>query len=99
MQDINTTLKEPKTERGRSRRQLFRHYCGSSVPRNGREALTKDTRFLCFRALTLNSSTYRITPYHVSQNMGSYLHLNMSKIQIIEGYRTLEFFPYIARHY
>ena len=26
MQDINTVPKEPKTERGCSRRQLFRHY-------------------------------------------------------------------------
>ena len=30
-QDINTTPKKPKTERGCSRRQLFRHFCGSSV--------------------------------------------------------------------
>ena len=30
-QDINTTPKEPKTERGCSGRQLFRHFCGSSV--------------------------------------------------------------------
>ena len=30
LQDINTTPIEPKTERGCSRRQLFRHYCRSS---------------------------------------------------------------------
>ena len=30
-QDINTTPKEPKTERGCSRKQLFRRFCGSSV--------------------------------------------------------------------
>ena len=30
LQDINTTPKEPKTERGRSRRQLFRPFWGSS---------------------------------------------------------------------
>ena len=34
LQDINTTPKEPKTERGCSRRQLFRHFYGSSVRRN-----------------------------------------------------------------
>ena len=34
LQVINTTPKEPKTERGRSRRQLFRHFCCSSVRRN-----------------------------------------------------------------
>ena len=34
LQDINTTPKEPKTERGRRRRQLFRHFCGSLVRRN-----------------------------------------------------------------
>ena len=33
LQDINTTPKEPKTERGRSRRQLFRPFRGSSVER------------------------------------------------------------------
>ena len=32
--DINTTPKKPKPERGRSRRQRFRHFCGSSVRRN-----------------------------------------------------------------
>ena len=30
-QDISTTPKEPKTERGCSRRQPFRHFCSSSV--------------------------------------------------------------------
>ena len=34
LQDINTTPKEPKTERGRSRRQQFRPFWGSLVRRN-----------------------------------------------------------------
>ena len=36
LQDINTTPKELKTERGRSRKQLFRPFKGSSVRRNER---------------------------------------------------------------
>ena len=35
--DINTTPIEPKTERCCSRRQQFRHYCGSSGRRNNRQ--------------------------------------------------------------
>ena len=44
LQDITTTPAGPKTKRGCSRRQLFRHYCGSSGQRNNRqnrEALLK----------------------------------------------------------
>ena len=31
--------------------------------------------------------------------MGSYLHPNMVKMQILEGYAEFEFFAYIARDY
>ena len=34
LQGINMTPKEQKTERGRSRRRLFRHFCGSSIRLN-----------------------------------------------------------------
>ena len=62
LQDINTTPKEPKTERDCSHRQLLRYYCSSSVWRNNREALLKNNP----HTLTQNSNTHRTTPYHVS---------------------------------
>lgn len=37
LHNINTTPIEPKTERGCSRRRLFRHYCGSAWQRNNRQ--------------------------------------------------------------
>jgi len=52
LQDINTTPKEPKTERGRSRRQLFRAFWGSSVRRNEQRGSAVKYRTLCFKALT-----------------------------------------------
>ena len=39
--DINTTPIKPKTERCCSRRQQFRHYCGSSGRRNNRQVSCK----------------------------------------------------------
>ena len=59
LQDINTTLKEPKTERGCSRRQLFRHSCGSSVQRNNREASYKGRHQGNFKSQSVSSLRYR----------------------------------------
>ena len=69
LQDINTTLKEHKTERGRSRVDSCFAILVAHQLRYGatnREALLKITRSLCFRTLTFNSNTNRTTPHRVS---------------------------------
>ena len=63
LQDINTTPKELKTERGRSRRQLFRPFKGLSVRRNERRLCRKNSRTCHEKEADHHDTTIFFTDY------------------------------------
>ena len=96
---MNFARHQHNTERtqniaGRSRSQLFRHFCGSSVRRNKQRGSTvkfpvqpvlepyksRNGPIMISWTLTLNSNTHRITPYHVSpRGQESKCHVDISQ--------------------
>ena len=99
---MNFARHQHNTERtqniaGRSRSQLFRHFCGSSVRRNKQRGSTvkfpvqpvlepyksHNGPIMISWTLTFNSNTHRITQYHVSpRGQESKCHVDVSQREL-----------------